>query len=67
VNGVESSLPLDNSRVGLTLSMPVGDRYSLKASYSSGLVVQKGSNFNTVAIAWQVLWLSPRFANGLKP
>jgi hypothetical protein len=67
VNGVDSSLPLDNSRIGLTLSMPVGDRYSLKASYSSGLVVQKGTNFNTVAIAWQVLWLSPRFAYGLKP
>ena len=67
VNGVDASLPLDNSRLGLTLSMPVGNRYSLKASYSSGLVVQKGSNFNTLAIAWQVLWLSPRFANGLKP
>jgi hypothetical protein len=47
--------------------MPIGDRYSLKASYSSGVVVQKGTNFNTVAIAWQVLWLSPRFAYGLKP
>jgi len=67
VNDVNSSLALNNSRLGLTLSMPVGDRYSLKASYSSGLVVQKGTNFNTVAIAWQVLWLSPRFAYGLRP
>jgi hypothetical protein len=67
VNDVSSSLALNNSRLGLTLSVPVGDRYSLKASYSSGLVVQKGTNFNTVAIAWQVLWLSPRFAYGLRP
>jgi hypothetical protein len=67
VDGVDSSANLNNSRAGVTLSAPVGDRYSLKASYSSGLVVQKGSNFNTVAIAWQVLWLSPKFASGLKP
>jgi hypothetical protein len=67
VDGVDSTTSQNNSRAGVTLSMPVGDRYSLKASYSSGLVVQKGSNFNTVAIAWQVLWLSPRFSNGLKP
>jgi hypothetical protein len=67
VDEVAASVSQNNSRVGATLSMPVGNRYSLKASYSSGLVVQKGTNFNTLAIAWQVLWLSPRFSNGLKP
>jgi hypothetical protein len=67
VDGADASVSLDNSRVGLTVSLPVGVRNSLKVAYSSGLVVQKGTNFNTVAIAWQTLWLSPKFASGLKP
>ncbi len=62
---VEDGAPgtsLSNSRIGSTLSVPFGSRYSAKFSYSSGLAVQTGTNFKTVTAVWQVLWLSPRFA-----
>ena len=60
---VAGSAPVEgvnNSRAGLTLSLPVGRRYSVKVAYTSGVVVRTGTNFDTVAVAWQALWLSPR-------
>ena len=51
---------MNNSRAGVTLSMPVGVRYSLKVAYGSGVFVRKGTNFTSVAVAMQALWLSPR-------
>ncbi len=51
-----------NTRAGATLSVPVGRRYSVKFAYTSGVVVRRGTNFRTVAIAWQALWLSPRWS-----
>lgn len=51
---------VNNSRAGLTLSMPVGRRYSFKVAYASGVTVRTGTDFTTVAVAWQALWLSPR-------
>jgi hypothetical protein len=50
---------VNNSRLGATLSVPVGRRQSLKASYSSGVAVRTGTDFRTVAVAWQWLWLAP--------
>jgi hypothetical protein len=56
------STPLNNSRLGVTVSFPIGARYSIKAAYGTGVIVRTGSNFNTVTVAWQALWLSPRWA-----
>ena len=68
VNGGDPSLGVNSSRLGVTVSMPVGVRYSLKVSYSSGVwAARTGSDFNTLAVAWQALWLSPRFAGSLTP
>jgi hypothetical protein len=53
---------LNNSRLGATVSFPIGIRHSIKAAYGSGVIVRKGSDFRTVTIGWQVLWLSPRWA-----
>jgi hypothetical protein len=50
---------VNNSRLGATLSVPVGRRQSLKASYSSGVAVRTGTDFRTVAVAWQWLWFKP--------
>ena len=50
------------SQLGLTVSFPVGRRYSAKVAYGSGLVARTGTDFKTVAIAWQVLWLSPKWS-----
>jgi hypothetical protein len=58
VGGGAPSLALDNSRAGLTVSLPLGNRYSLKAAYASGVAVRTGTNFDTVSIAWQALWVS---------
>jgi hypothetical protein len=54
------SVALENSRAGVTMSVPIGGRYSLKAAYTSGVSVRTGTNFNTVSVAWQVLWLQRR-------
>jgi len=53
---------MNNSRIGATLSVPVAGRYSVKVAYANGVVARTGTDFSTVAIAWQALWLSPRWA-----
>lgn len=58
---VEGSDPvgrLNNSRLGATLSLPIGRRQSVKVAYSSGVSVRSGTDFRTFAIAWQILYLS---------
>jgi hypothetical protein len=62
VDDGDPSTSLNNSRLGVTLSFPVGNRYSAKVAYASGIVARTGTNFSTVALAWQVLWLSPRWS-----
>lgn len=60
-DGVPST-NLNNARLGVTLSFPVGRRYSAKVAYGSGVVARTGTDFSTIAVAWQVLWLSPRWS-----
>lgn len=60
VDGGDPSSGVNNSRAGITLSLPVGRRYSVKLAYGSGVTVRTGTNFTTWAVAWQALWLSPR-------
>jgi outer membrane putative beta-barrel porin/alpha-amylase len=62
VEGGEPSASMNNSRVGLTASLPFGTNSSIKVSYTTGMVVRTGTNFKTVAVAWQKLWLSPRWS-----
>jgi hypothetical protein len=56
VNDGPPGTRLSNSRIGATLSIPVGKRQSVKASYSTGASVRAGQNFDTFAVAWQILW-----------
>ncbi len=60
--GGTPSTPLNNARVGVTTSVPVRKRYTLKVAYTSGIVQRTGTNFRTVSIAWQTVWLSPRWS-----
>ena len=62
VDGKPPGVGLSNSRLGATLSIPVGTRYSAKLSYSSGIAVLSGTDFQTISGVWQILWLSPRLA-----
>jgi len=56
MNDGPSSERLSNTRVGVTLSIPLWKRQSAKFSYSRGASVRVGSNFETIAAAWQILW-----------
>jgi len=62
VDDGQASTSLNNSRLGVTVSFPVGRRYSAKVAYGSGVMARTGTDFSTVAVAWQVLWLSPRWS-----
>ena len=50
-----------NTRAGLTMSWPVGQKYSVKFNVSRGATTRIGSNFTTFGLALQYAWLdSPR-------
>ena len=57
VDGGPAIGKVNNSRLGATLSLPAGRRQSFKISYSGGVAVRSGTNFRTIAIGWQWLWL----------
>ena len=57
VDGGEPIGKVNNSRLGATLSLPAGRRQSLKLAYSNGVAVRSGTNFRTIAVGWQWLWL----------
>jgi len=57
VNGVRKADLQRNSRLGATLSVPLGARQSLKGSYSAGAATRIGGDFKTVAVAWQMTWI----------
>jgi len=65
VNSVESTGSLQaNSRVGLTGSVPISRRQSIKVSYSDGLVVRFGGRFRILSLGWQYAWVGqPRPSN----
>ncbi|HXJ91763.1 MAG TPA: transporter [Terriglobia bacterium] len=51
---------LNNSRVGATLSIPIGKSQSLKIAYSAGATARSGANFSSIGVAWQFLWFDRR-------
>jgi hypothetical protein len=53
---------LNNARVGVTMSLPMQSRYTVKVAYSSGVVERTGTNFRTISVAWQTVWISPRWS-----
>lgn len=48
----------NNTRAGVTASIPLAARQSLKLSYSRGAAVRVGQNFGTLTAAWQYMWFS---------
>jgi Putative MetA-pathway of phenol degradation len=58
VNGVETPTTLQaNSRIGATVSIPITNHQSLKASYSAGAYTTFGGAFQDVSVAWQYSWI----------
>lgn len=58
VNDGAPSDSVNNSRLGVTASVPLGQRQSIKFSYGDGIIVRSGTNFRTLAVGWQ--WLTVR-------
>ena len=56
VDGVEKDTYQQNSRVGVTLTVPVNRRQSVKLLYISGLKTRIGADFDTVSVAYQFRW-----------
>jgi hypothetical protein len=46
----------NNTRLGATLSLPMGARQALRISASSGAWVRLGADFTTVAVVWNYGW-----------
>ena len=58
VEGGNPAGGVNNSRLGVTLSVPAGQYQSFKVSYSAGMVVRTGTDFRTLSVGWQWLWLT---------
>lgn len=56
VDGVPKADLQRNTRLGLTLAVPLKKRSSLKASWSRGAITRVGGDFDTLAIGYQFLW-----------
>ncbi|RLJ61625.1 transporter [Sulfurisoma sediminicola] len=56
LDGVRGNDLQQNSRIGATLALPVDRHNSIKILASSGVYTRTGSDFDTVAIAWQHRW-----------
>lgn len=56
VDGVHNLDLQKNSRVGLTLAIPVTARQSIKLAWSKGASTRIGSDFTTYTIGYQLLW-----------
>jgi hypothetical protein len=57
LNGVSNPLTIQrNSRIGVTASVPLSRRQSIKVSYNNGAYILYGGNFQNVSIAWQYSW-----------
>jgi len=56
LDGVRGDDLQENTRVGLTLALPVNKWNSIKLYTGTGLITRTGSNFDTVGIAWQTRW-----------
>jgi hypothetical protein len=57
LDGVEGDDRKENTRVGLTLSVPVARRHSIRAAWASGMTTRSGGDFDAVTLSWQYFWL----------
>lgn len=55
-NGVRSSDLQSNSRLGITASLPINPKQSVKIAASTGVSTRTGTDFDTLAAVWQYAW-----------
>ncbi|HZD95797.1 MAG TPA: transporter, partial [Candidatus Sulfotelmatobacter sp.] len=56
VDGGRSTGRQNNTRLGVTCSIPVAKNQSVKVAYSDGVTARVGTRFRSVAVSWQFLW-----------
>jgi hypothetical protein len=56
IDGVYAQKQLENSRMGLTVALPLNKTNSIKLYGSRGVVSRIGTNFDIVGFAWQYHW-----------
>jgi len=57
VGGLEKQDWLNNTRGGFTLAIPVTPAQSFKVTWANGVSVRSGTNFQSIGVAWQWMWL----------
>ncbi len=57
IDGIEKDDRQSNSRYGLTLSVPVAQRQSVKLNWNDGATTRFGSDFSTWGVSWQYMIL----------
>jgi hypothetical protein len=58
IDGLTQRLSLQaNSRIGITGSLPVSRRQSVKISVSDGIVVRIGGKYRIFSVGWQYAWI----------
>ncbi|WP_436195091.1 transporter [Paraburkholderia hospita] len=58
VNGVQDKDLQRSVRYGVTLSVPLAEKWSAKLAWSQGLITRVGGNFQTVSVALQYRWFN---------
>jgi len=56
-NGVEGNDLQENSRLGVTVAIPVNLRNSVKIYFSTGTSTRTGSDFDAIGLVWQYRWI----------
>jgi hypothetical protein len=56
VDGVEGKDLQKNTRLGLTVAIPMGIHQSLKINLSTGVSTRTGSDYDVVGLIWQYRW-----------
>jgi hypothetical protein len=62
VDGVANADRQANTRLGLTLAVPVSKTHSLKFGYARGASTRVGSKLSTLTVGWQFVWFNRRTA-----
>ena len=60
VDAGDPTSDMNNSRAGVTVSVPAGKQHSFKISFSNGVAVRTGSDFRTLSIGYQWLKMTKR-------
>ncbi len=56
LNGGPPTTRQSNTRIGATVSLPLPKQQSIKIAASTGAAVRSGSDFDTLLVAWQIVW-----------